>query len=146
MAASSMTASGRNGGAGGADRHGASLPEIPQRRAHGLAPGAIRPLRCVRDGMLELLAGVAAHGLRFAPGLVGKGADLVGNVMAALRQFLGELRVGQSVDERANGLGDVVGRSCRAGRHVVLLWGSAGGWVHEGPSAGWPDETYTPNP
>ena len=42
--------------------------------------------------------------------------------MAALRQFLGELRVGQSVDERANGLGDVVGRSCRAGRHVVLLW------------------------
>ena len=52
----------------------------------------------------------------------GERADLFGDVMAALRQFLGELRVGQAVDERANGLGDVVGRSCRAGRHVVLLW------------------------
>ena len=64
--------SGRDRGAGGTDRHGAPLPEILQRGADGLAPGAIRPLRGVGDGVLKLLAGVAAHRLGFAPGLVGE--------------------------------------------------------------------------
>ena len=145
---------GRDRGAGRADGDRAPLPHILEGRADRALPRAVGPFRSVGDRLLEELAGVAAHRLRIAPCLVGERADLAGDVLPAPGQLLCELRVGQSVDERSDCLGDLVGRSCRSSRHVVLLWVRPGGWVHEvchcpaetpsRPPVATRVETYTP--